>query len=207
MRNDLPTVQSTETAVGRIGRALDRLSVDERSIYDRFVHIGGRELSADAAARLYGLYLQGVSCEDISRLNPAVDLATVLAARVRYNWDERKDVYVGDLMAYAGDAVRQTAAETVQLLGLMVAAASKKHGDALKRYLATGDESVLGEFDIKTIRQFRDVVEMMVRITGGDSKRQVVIARSIQPEAPVLSVQGRRLSPEEADSIRGANMK
>lgn len=186
-------------------RALARLSPDERSVYDRFVRAGRHEISADFAARLYGLYLQGVSCDDIARLNSAVDLATILAARVRYLWDERKDAYVADLMCVTGDVVRKTAAETVQLLGLMMAVATKRHGDAFKKYLATGDESVLGEFDIKTIKQMKDAVEMLMKVTGADRKQEVKLTGGVLHEdGPQRTANARasRITAEEADEIR-----
>lgn len=186
--------------------ALDRLSPDERSVYERFSRSGRPELAAVAAARLYGLYLQGVSCEDISKLNPAIDLATVLAARVRYRWDERKDQHVADLMATTQDVVRQAAGEIVQLLALSISVANKRHGEKFKRYLATGDETELGDFDIKTLKGMKDVVEMLMKVTGADRKSELKLSGQVVhedgPERTANLLSSGRITPEQADKIR-----
>jgi len=181
--------------------AVERLSGEELEAYSQHVRSGKPELASQAAARLYGLYLQGVKCEDMVKLNPALTLGCIVQAKVRYNWDQRKDAYVADLMTTTGDIVRQTAAETVQLMGLMLAVASKRHGEKLKKYLASGNEAELGEFDIKTIKQLKDVVEMLVKITGADRKQEVKLTGTVVHEdGPVKAANS--FTPDEADQIR-----
>lgn len=187
-------------------RALERLSAPDRKVYQEYVDSGKPGLAVSYGARLYELWLQGSTVEQIVELNPGLSKGVVLKARVDGLWDERREAYLAELMSTAQDRVRLVALESVNFMGLLLAVANKQHGEKLKRYLQTGDPKELGNFDIKSIKQYKEVIEMLTKITGQDKKPASpgTVAVSVTPSGngdtpATVSV---RWTPEQADQIR-----
>lgn len=188
-------------------RALERLSAPDRKVYQDYIDSGKPGLAAAYSARLYELWLQGSTLEQILELNPGLNKGVVLRARVEGLWDERRETYLADLMSNAQDRVKLVALESVNFMGLLLAVANKQHGEKLRRYLQTGDPKELGAFDIQSIKQYKEVIEMLTKITGQDKKPSapggsvsVSVTPGADPGGP--STVSVRWTPEQADQIR-----
>lgn len=141
-------------------------------------------------------------------LNKGLSRGVVLKARVDGLWDERREVYLSELMSNAQDRVKLIALESVNFQGLLLAATHKKYGDRLKRYLQTGNEAELGTgMFVDSIKQYKDVVEMLTKITGQDKKNAAqgsgTVSVNVTPgEGGTPTNVSVRWTPEQADAIR-----
>jgi hypothetical protein len=191
--------------------ALTRLTADEHIELERYRRSGKPPLSPNASIELYTVWMQGVTCEELVKLNPGLNLGCILMARVDHRWDERRDAYLAEKFSTANDRLKQIGAEALSFLGLTLAVTHKQQGEKMARYLKTGNPDDLGTFHVQSIGQYKQVVETIARLTGAD--RKVVVQReggglpsSTPPETVILPVEHRRLTPEQADSLRRARM-
>lgn len=125
-------------------------------------------LAPALSAQLFELFVHGLSCQDIVDLNRGVyKLEQVLEVRVRDGWDERRKQYVDQLFGSVIARVAQTQVESVGFITDMLAAAHKRHGDKLQKYLQTGDESDLPrDINIDSWTNYKSAVETLLKITG-----------------------------------------
>lgn len=182
-------------------KAIERLTVDEQVAYDKAIRSGRAPLAPLFNKRLYDLYLRGFSCEDISTQNPGLDTGAVARARVDGDWDERRDRYTAELLTDSAASLRQTAAESLNFLSLVLAVAHKEHGEKLRRYLVTGDPADLGDFRIENFKGYKLIIETIAQLIGADQKKTVT-HRVAQVGGVVVPAEGD--SSEEGTGIIGA---
>jgi hypothetical protein len=204
-------------------RAVEKLTADERIDYERYHRSGRPGLSPDFSARLYDLYLRGIPCDEIARLNKGLEIGQVLKARVDGLWDHEREVYTNKLLLESGDLLRQTAAESLNFLSLVLAVAHKEQGERLKKYLATGDPKELGNFTINNMAAYQRIIQTIAQLVGADQKKTVThkfpgqAGQQAPNEAPAESdedmgllgngVSDGQWSPERADAVREAMRK
>lgn len=129
-------------------------------------------ISPSTAGKMFELYLVGHSCSEIRKLNPAYTLGQIVHAKVTYNWDQQREEHINEIVSTARSRVQQSELESVGLMCDMLAAARKMHGDKYKKYLQSGDEKDLaGAMEVYSFRQFKEILEMLLKITGQDVKR------------------------------------
>jgi hypothetical protein len=200
--------------------ALERCNIDEQIAYDKFTRSGRASVAADYNQRLYELYLRGLSCEAISLLNPGLSLGAVVKARVDGQWDSRRDQYTADLLTESNALLRQTAAESLQFLSLVLAVAHREHGEKLKKYLASGKPEDLGDFRIANFGGYKQIIETIARLVGADQKKTVDhrhklvgvpgTVSEVEEESGgggILGAVSGRLTPRQADAMRAAMEK
>jgi len=123
------------------------------------------------------LFLNGKSAEEIANLNK-MPLGEVVRARIDFEWDNKKNEHVAFLMGSVRDRVRQTQLETIIFSSDLLAAAHKLHGERIRKFLQSGDESELGDLKITSLKAYKDTVELFMKLTGQDkdaTATQVVI--------------------------------
>jgi hypothetical protein len=126
-------------------------------------------LAPTVQAQLFGLYLQGRSLGEIRQLNhPAFSLGQIVHAAIEGDWYRQKLEYQGNLLQAAKERLQQIGCESVQFLADSLAAAHKQHGEALQKYLQSGNAADLGAFGIGSIRQYKEVAELILKMTGQD---------------------------------------
>ncbi len=195
--------------------AIDRLTAQDLTEYERYCQGNKPNLSPDVNKRLYELYLNGMSVDDMQALNPGLPRGAILKARVDGRWDERRDVYLGEILADVPGRMKQLAAESLGFMSLMLAVAHKEQGEALKLYLQTGDAKHLGDFRIKSFGQYKQVIEAISRLLeagkgkGGENAAPLVNVVA-QPGSNVSlspgteGTESKRMTPAQADAIRAA---
>lgn len=154
-----------------------RLTSDEAKELENWrEHKNKPSLAPALSVRLFELFLNGSSCEEIVKLNNGVyTLGQVLEARVRDQWDDKKDRYLADLYGGVLDRVKQTQIEAVGFTSDLLAVAHKQFGQKLKKYLQNGDETELKDVvSLGSLQGYSKAIEILLKLTGqekkGDSK-------------------------------------
>ncbi len=175
-----------------------RLSARELLAYRSWSAMAQPKLSPDNQARFFALFLKGETVEEIVRLNRGYSLGQVTQARVDGDWDARRDSYLQDLLENTRSIVQQTALESIKFVADIMAAAHKKHGEAARKYIQTGDEAALTGFAIEGLKEYKTAVETLQKLTGQDAKTQVKHEHTI---VDAVAPEHRPLSAEEASKI------
>lgn len=124
--------------------SLDKLNDKEKQVLkDWHENPNYRPLSVKTAMEMYELFLAGCSCEEIHRLNEDMKLGMILDARVKHNWDERRDKHLEELYGGIPEKLMKTQVESAAFISDVIAATHKKYSKGLKKYLQTGDEKIL----------------------------------------------------------------
>lgn len=131
-------------------------------------------LAESVAEGLFALYINGRSIEEIRRLNPTYSEGQIVHAAVTYNWHARAQGQVQLMEARAKYRALVAQSQALDHVADLMAAIRQKHGDNVARYLQTGDLNALGGADSTTsIRQLKDLVDLITKLTGQDGKRAV----------------------------------
>jgi hypothetical protein len=181
---------------------VDKLTPEERKAYKLYIQKGDPPLAPGVQAQLYMLYLNGSSCEEIVKLNPNFTLGMVARAKVEGLWDDRRDTHLQNLFENVRERVQQVQMESVMFSADLLSSANKMFGDKLKRYIQTGDERELGTLRIDSLKQYRDAVELLLKLTGQDKKVEVSgqVKQTVEFTGP--------MSPKDAAALlKSANIK
>ncbi len=188
----------------KIATAIKALSPRELDAYRYFLRAKQSSIAEDAADRLYQLYLQGQSCEDIRRVAVGFSLGQVVAARIVGEWDSKVAGYRENLVANVPIQAEQTHLEAVDFLGNLLKATYMKYGDKIRKYLATGDEAHLIDVPLpKSVREFGAVMDLFMKSTGQD-KRRVEVSGTLKVDH--RNGTATAVSSEEAAGILDALM-
>jgi hypothetical protein len=203
-------------AVAERGRlaALDRLLPSDLSEYERYCRSGKPDLSPETNKRLFELYLNGMSIQDMLSLNPGLNLGLLLKARVDGRWDERRDAYLGELLGGVTGRVKQMAAEALGFMTLQLGVMHKKHGMAMKKFMQTGDPKDLQGSGLvpDSIRDQKTIIEAISRLLeagkpakGGEGGPLVAVTAAPGSSVTLTASEGTSrhvFTAEEADAIR-----
>lgn len=146
------------------------LTTNEQNAIERWLGRNEPPLSASIADKFYELFLQGNTCEQIHRLNPAVYMGAIVHARIRDRWDSRKNEYLSELYSNTKARLSQAQMESVHFAADMLAAVHKLNTEKVKRYLQTGNpEDLIGVTMLPTsIKSYKDLWETIQKATGQD---------------------------------------
>lgn len=157
-----------ESREERLERVKQLLSQGELFAYEYWAKVNQPSLAASLNAQLFTLFLNGKTCEEIRRLNMALTLGQIVAARVEGDWDARRDEHLDRLLTETSKRAEQATLETVEFVCDMLAVASREHGEKFRRYLQTGSQADLGEFKIDSIFNLKQTIEILQKLTGAD---------------------------------------
>lgn len=173
----------------------DLLSPEEAKAYRLYMKKNDPPLAPKIQAELFSLYLNGSSCEEIAQLNPHFNLGMIVRARVEGLWDKRRNEHLANLFSGVRERVQQVQMESIMLTSDLLAAANKRFGEKLKRYIQTGDERELGALQVDSLKQYRDAVDLLLKLTGQDKKVEVKgeITKTVEFKG--------KLSPKDAAAL------
>jgi hypothetical protein len=159
------TVETSDLIV----KAKTALSVDDSQKLEAYIATGGAPLATSTALSFFQLFLNGSDLKEVHRLNKAFPYESVLWAYVKYDWETQKTKYMQDQMEQIRTKVVKATLDTTSLVTDLLAAAQKKHGDKLKKYLQTGNEADLGDaLNVRSINELLKTAEALQKITGQD---------------------------------------
>jgi hypothetical protein len=190
----LVPVASSDAELELADDPLAWLDEPERHAYTYFMANRNRRGQADTyplapgvVAGLFELYLNGRSLSEIRAQFPTqYGLGQIVHAAVEGKWNEQRQTYLAGLMDRAKGRALQVAAESVNFIADSMAAAHKLHGEALRKYMVSGNPKDLGAFGIGSLKQYRDLVDILMKVTGQDGNRRV--AGTVKHEHTVRTI-------------------
>jgi len=165
------------------------LTPRELSVYRQYVEANKPALAPSTAAGFFQLYLRGHSCEEIAALNPAFGLGIIVKAKVDFNWDQQRLEHFNHLMENVRQGVQTTQMEAVQFLSEGLAVYRKLAGQKFQRYLQSGKEEDLGDFKDMSFKTFKEMMELMLKVTGAEPPRKSQVEHThVVAPLPVATV-------------------
>ena len=138
-------------------------------------------IAPSTQAQLFALYLNGRSLGEIRKLNhPSFSLGQIVSAAVENDWYNERKIYQSGLMQAARERLQQIGCESVQFLSDSLSAAHKQHGEALQKYLVSGNPADLGAFGVGSIRQYKEVAELLLKITGQEKTSTLNVKGTVE---------------------------
>jgi len=161
-----------ESALAKI---LSSLSDREAGAYRYFLRAKQPELAAELSDELFVLFCQGRDCDEIRKVKPGLGLGPIVHARIRDKWDERLAEYQRGLVQKVPVLVQQTQLESAEFLTSVMAAGHMLVQKQIDDFMATGNKDHLkGTFlENMTLGQYQKVLEMLMKVTGQDSKKTI----------------------------------
>lgn len=195
----------SSTALARVEKAL---TPKEKEAYLKYVEANKPPLAASTAANFFALFLQGHTCEEIAKLNPAFGLGIIVKARVDHSWDLARDENLENLMTNIRQVAQQKQLASIRFVTDAMAAFEKLAGEKFQRYIQTGDSAQLGEWKDMSLKQYKELLELLLKLTGqeGNTTKKVtgdVLHRHVVEEAaqPITQRGDRPMTVVEADSL------
>ena len=203
-QNNLPVVIDVPQTFD--DRAKAKLSDGEYKAMSLYISQNKPELALTTCNSFFELFLNGNSVEDIHKMNTAYPIQAIQWARIKYDWDRMKEMYVVNLQSRIADKVMKAQLEVTSFYADVLSATVKKHGNKVKRYLQTGDEKDLGNaMGVDSIGSLARVVEALQKITGQDRNIKVVkedkLSVGIQASLDVSEGGPKAISEESAAQI------
>lgn len=166
----MPIVSVEDNSIeAQLQRASQLLPIHEYNMLRSYIEAGKHALSSDTCLKFFELFLSGTDCSEIHRLNKAFPYEAILWARIKYNWDTARDLNLFRLQQATQNKVMKAQLEATSLMSDMIAAANRRYGDKLKRYLQTGDEDeIKGVMGVESIQGLLRVMEGLLKATGQD---------------------------------------
>ncbi len=133
------------------------------------------------ALQMYELYLNGYSCEEIWRVNAQrYPLGQIVDAKIRYDWDERKDTQLATLYGNIEKKVLHVKHEAVSHLADLLSAAHKIWGDKVAQFLQEGDMNLLVGFDPSTVKNYKEILGMLQLLTAQKESKDVKVGGTVE---------------------------
>lgn len=151
----------------------------ELEAYKKYLDDRKPPLSPSTVANLFSLYLQGQSCEEIAALNPGFGIGAIVRARVDHEWDKLRDEHITHLMENARLTAHAAQLDAIRFIAEGLAAYRKLAGDKFKRFLQTGDEKDLGGFKDMSFKMYKELLELLFKLTGQDTPTQKVVGNVV----------------------------
>lgn len=167
------------------------LSEREGYAYRVFAASGANELAPEGAKACFELFLIGKTCDDIQKAYPEYGFGQVVHARVRDEWDARKVEQLERLKNEVPVQAGMAQLQSVDFLSKMLRAMHLSFSDELDLFLATGDKAHLKGTPLETftMKQYQQVLELMIRATGQEQKKTVVVQGGITVSKASVSVE------------------
>lgn len=142
----------------------------ERSSYLAYSRTDPASLAISTQAQLFELYLHGKTCEDIHTLNPALPLGAIVAACIEGGWYQQRQEHISGLFDAIRERVTQVQLESINFIADALSAAHKEQGERVLKYLQTGNNSHLDKAWVRSFKQYREALEILMKLTGQEDK-------------------------------------
>ncbi len=187
--------ESTEIALSereeRLAAVIAALDPRELGAYRYFVKQKQHELSVELSEKMYTLFAQGRTCDEIRKLdaNKAIGLGAIVHARIRDDWDGQLSTRQRHLVTQIPAVVQQTQLESADFLASLLAASHKLMKEKVDLYLQTGEKEHLKDTPLEnlSLRGYQNILATLQSVTGQDKKKTVNVTGGItvtQNKAP-----------------------
>lgn len=139
---------------------------------------GGTEtypLAPSTTDGMRALFIKGgKTLGEIRALNKQFSMGQIVHAAIEGQWFQARLDDANLTMARAAIRAKLAAAEGAEMAADVIASIRRLHGDAIARYLQTGDIGELAESSpIAVARQLKEAADALARFTGQDQVRRV----------------------------------
>lgn len=158
-----------------IPSSLSFLSEEEYLMYKDALDNGVKSIAPSLQAQMFELFLDGYDCKEISKQNPHFSEKDILYCRIKYKWDNERDLYAFKLRDLVKKRLEQTKLESIEYITNMLAVHHKVSKDQMLRYLQSGKEEDIPTQWIKNPNSYKNVIEILQKLTGEDkvTKQQI----------------------------------
>jgi hypothetical protein len=183
--------------------AVSRLDEREVAAFRRWQNSKQPPLSPDTQAKLFALFLNGRTTEQIRKANEQFSLGQIVHARIVGEWDRRYQEHIDSLLENTKQRYQQVTLESVGFIADLLAATNKMHGDRITRFIQTGDPKELGDLQINSLQGYKTAVELLQKLTGQDKQQKVggEIVVTHKADESMQQTQQRAPDSEEAAGI------
>jgi len=138
----------------------------ELAALEEWKKTGKAHLPLAVAMRLYELYLNYYSCGEICQINGnQYAFGQIVDAKIRYEWDKHREEHVGSLFNKIEKKVYKTKNEALSNLSDLVSIAHKLWNDKMVKFLESGDESLLAEFNPGNLKNYKEILTLLNTLT------------------------------------------
>jgi len=149
--------------------AMKLLSEDEADELQRWLPKGRPPIAVSTAAKLFEVFMQGQTCKQIHKLNPQFDYGSIIHARIRDGWDEKRAEYVAHTYGSIREKVVKAQMDAIEMTANLLSVTAEQNNKKYLKYLQTKDEQELkGSIQIDSLKQFKEAVESLQKFTGQD---------------------------------------
>jgi|SRR6185437_6900945 len=164
-----PTNTAPETALAIALRGLDER---EMEAYRYVLKTRPIEIAEETSERMYQMFLQGRTCEDIRKANKGYALGQIVACRIKYGWDARVVQHRTTLAATVPDRAIQTSLENVDFVTKLLTVNRIVMEEAIDKFmLSRNPDDLKGVIQAKNAKELKELVELLMKMTGQDKKR------------------------------------
>lgn len=162
---DITATYTDETITQKLKQA--RLTKDEELEYRTSVTLGEGRIPPDRSVKIFNLFLNGSSTEEIWRANDGeFSRGQIVAARLDGNWDEKAQKYNDELVTKHIERIKAVTIESANFVADMLTVANRLNGDKLRKYIQEGNPEILGDLQITSIQGYKTMVELFQSLTG-----------------------------------------
>ncbi len=150
-----------------------RVADEEHDEYKKWKREHEAPIPLALALQMYELYLNGYSCQEIYRVNgQRYPLGQIVDAKIRYEWDERKNTQLATLYGNIEKKVFHVKNDAVSHLTNLLSVAHKMMGAKLAKYIQYGNADALDGFDPSSVKNYKEILGMLQLLTTApkDSK-------------------------------------
>lgn len=137
----------------------------EKDALFEYIRSGGRQAPASVNQPFFELFHNGCLADEIHKLNPSYSVQAIQWMRIAFKWDDTLQHTIMKNNALAIGKINKAQVDAAMLMSDLIAVATKKNQDKLRKYLQTGDEAHL--VDIMTLdspERFSKMVESLVKL-------------------------------------------
>lgn len=149
---------------------------------------GSKPISTSLSLQMLSLFLEGYSCNEIAKQNKGLAEIDVIVCRKKYNWDEQRDTYVYDLTCQVREKLTKSKLESIEWATNALAVFHKSEKDQQLKYLQTGKEEDKPEMMIKSPGAYKQMQEILQKITGEDRITKVTTDSTLKVEGTIQTV-------------------
>lgn len=158
-------------------QSLPDATQEQNQLLSKKLEEGIRPISSELSAKWYELYLAGYDYGEIQKTYPQHSLGDVLWCAWKYGWFNKKNDYTRALQNRVAERMAQVRFEIADHVLDLMKVHDVMNKDAVKKYIADPDNNPLPPSAIKGTRQFKDLLDVLEKITtlGQPIKHEVEV--------------------------------
>lgn len=186
-------------------KEIDKIQTRELESLEDWRRTKSAPMALNVAIKMYELFLNGYSCEEIYRVNGGkFHLGQIVDAKQRYEWEKRRDAQLESIYTNIEQKVYKTKNDAIVHITDTLSAAHKLWGDKIKLFLQEGDKELLEGMDLENLKTYKELLQMLQALTTAADKvkeKQIQVDGVVNHVHKVELPEKKQLSSEEASRL------